>query len=714
MQRPDEATRYRRYLELLASVDPGTSSEGRWWNMVESLFTQITFDLPGSATFSLHEVVGENVIYRHGGPEGRKHLRTRTQPTHRKLGRIGSALLSQQPFDITADVKKFKRGQDYVEGRPDTRSELVIPIRGPQALPLGVINIETDIPDAFDHIDGNAIACLAAWLGIVIAGAGNPVVAEVEVLRLLKRQLDGVRSAVSDAEKQQLLFANTLQLINAILPFRAAGVVTAVNSAPHHLYLNIEFLKEMSLSPEKMAQFRTRPDTFSSAIIRNCLEKPNDIIIRTYDVNDPGPERFPIQEFRPKTAYTVGVGLTYQTTERRQLAILLDFDQRVDFGPGASDALRNAASCLRSLLSLVEDDRLATKRKQIVEGAIARSADLRDIKKTSHYEFGSRCMEAVRKAIHASGCGIFFLRNEVLDSHAYEGVGNNVYWSAELTKQLHQLEPARTRDEEVEFMHSPSDGGEFIVFAKRIRLFSEGLFVSIKDVSGRPELRGMSTTTREIVRDFLPVIEFASRERCAFGELQWVSDALATSLKQQLRNLRKRGSIVAAVHGFFEEWEPVRNPYCAIFEVRSDPDDREIGLAMTKESLKYIMAKAHPSRFSKIHQAPLSFDFEAHGKSLTVQAWRQGELFCESVEGAPHCTEWWDGITGVGPQSRMFAGAAIVRRSKEGQAERLGVLTLNGPRSETAVMHPEQMRGILTVVRAAAEGLGEALGNSND
>lgn len=60
------------------------------------------------------------------------------------------------------DVEEFP---GHIACSSSTRSEIVVPILTPDDELLGVLDVDSDTPDAFDEIDESELAAIAEWLG---------------------------------------------------------------------------------------------------------------------------------------------------------------------------------------------------------------------------------------------------------------------------------------------------------------------------------------------------------------------------------------------------------------------------------------------------------------------------------------------------------------------------------------------------------------------
>ena len=76
-------------------------------------------------------------------------------------GRAAMTGLTQLVADVTTDP-------DYVEVNPRTRSEMSIPLKDENGKVLGILNLESDQPDIFDHEDRAYLEALAEGMVIIV------------------------------------------------------------------------------------------------------------------------------------------------------------------------------------------------------------------------------------------------------------------------------------------------------------------------------------------------------------------------------------------------------------------------------------------------------------------------------------------------------------------------------------------------------------------
>lgn len=76
-------------------------------------------------------------------------------------GVCGAAARTRET-QLVADVHAFP---DHIACSTTTRSELVVPVVGPDDRLLGVLDVDSDALDAFDEVDREHLEALCAWLG---------------------------------------------------------------------------------------------------------------------------------------------------------------------------------------------------------------------------------------------------------------------------------------------------------------------------------------------------------------------------------------------------------------------------------------------------------------------------------------------------------------------------------------------------------------------
>jgi sigma-B regulation protein RsbU (phosphoserine phosphatase) len=68
-------------------------------------------------------------------------------------------------------VSEVSRDPDYVRAREETRSEMAAPLIGSGEKAIGVINLESDLPNAYDHTDLQMLEMFASMVAIAIEKA---------------------------------------------------------------------------------------------------------------------------------------------------------------------------------------------------------------------------------------------------------------------------------------------------------------------------------------------------------------------------------------------------------------------------------------------------------------------------------------------------------------------------------------------------------------
>jgi len=75
---------------------------------------------------------------------------------------VCGAAARERATQRVADVEAFA---GHIACNSSTRSELVVPVISPTGRVLGVLDVDSNLPDAFDDADQAALESLCAWLG---------------------------------------------------------------------------------------------------------------------------------------------------------------------------------------------------------------------------------------------------------------------------------------------------------------------------------------------------------------------------------------------------------------------------------------------------------------------------------------------------------------------------------------------------------------------
>lgn len=143
------------------------------------------------------------------GPSEDKHRYLRSRPWSMDMGIVGRVIRTNRPA-LIADVGQ---DPDYVELLPDTRSELAVAIAyGGQ--PIGVINLESDRPAAFDEEHLRLLQQLADHAGIALRNA-RQFEEQVRQTRLLQQKTAQLTELlrVGNAMRAQLELRDVLQTL---------------------------------------------------------------------------------------------------------------------------------------------------------------------------------------------------------------------------------------------------------------------------------------------------------------------------------------------------------------------------------------------------------------------------------------------------------------------------------------------------------------------
>lgn len=719
LEQKKKQSRYLRLLQNFFAAELSSRSKNNapkhWIDLLKAPLNEITREIvPGEATYTLHEVIDDYVVHKETGPPERARLRTTLKPSKCTVGRIGAALKAASPYQFDDDVSRFS-GPAYVTGREDTVSELVALVPGVEGLSsMGIINIETDESDAFDDVDGRYTALLGSWAGTV-AGAVHSSKEYLTILEYLVLQLDIPHRETTDAEKRIALWDKTIEGLRHVIPFDDAGVVSAVDSSEGPA-LHIEYLTDgYDLTPERRDEFYKSQDTLSARLVAGCIDRPFETSFIEYDAKADGGARYNVQYFRPGTEYSVGIGATYDAANRCHLAITLDCDRTIQISSVQKECAKILTHLAGYTLVQIETQRQLIRQNQIRKATILQNEIYFNPKIAEYQEFTFQALSELKATIHADDCLILFRRNDDFEILDWSRGFSNLYWTHEIkdpkTKNRF-LGALRHGFEPPFYITSGKDGRKFLVFTAVVNLDRRALLVTVKDVTNRPDVRRVSSGSREAIESYIPILERGSALRQARGQLSWVKKGLEASLRMALQSKEKQDEVIVSTHTFFKSWEPVSSPFSAVYWYSKRQDGSEI-LVMSDASYGFLLNESMEQARGVINETPLELRVEEKG--LTSEVWRSGAHWAETTErGYEGCRNWWDTLTGMSAKDRMFAGDRFGAEDEKKQAGCQGVFTLNGPRRFLAISYPEFVGVIGDVVRIATRVLSEELRRCSD
>ncbi len=152
----DAAAREARYAEVRAAVDSLLDGEDDWVAAMATVASELHhafdyFDWTGFYRLVKHDLL---VIGPYQGGHGCLRIEL-------SRGVCGAAARTRQT-QLVPDVEAFP---DHIACSSSTRSEIVVPIVTPGGRLLGVLDVDSNAPDAFNAVDQRHLEALCAELG---------------------------------------------------------------------------------------------------------------------------------------------------------------------------------------------------------------------------------------------------------------------------------------------------------------------------------------------------------------------------------------------------------------------------------------------------------------------------------------------------------------------------------------------------------------------
>jgi len=636
-------------------------------------------------------------------------------------------LKSGNLYKLCNNVTDQLKFPEYINAAPaHTKAELIIRVPAMETVrPLRVINLESDVPEAFDYVDAIAFSTLAYWVAFLDQACASTV-ADARLLDALTAAVDSATEAPFSRVEGLKLLTNAA---HALVPFDALAVVSLIRpeADDHPARLHIDFQRGHDLSRLLNAGFESNDRSFSRFVL-NARTTLTDTIAA-------GSDRYQVNKYRRETRYIVGTPLSCAAPSADQSLLVVEFDQI----PLNLPAVQRSIEVLSRLYGLLfRQADISESRAHLWRAAeTLPRVTTYDIRSTSvpHYlEFALRMLS---DSLHSTGCAFYEIvrgstaRGPLLEQAFYrrerELTEPNASWLTKLNDELwpkiHSFVNSQDADIAVRFESPSSEAApqNYRLFARRVNLPSlqkDLLFVSFKVVEAdRVSRLRMSETSKQILTAQLGVMERVI-------ELMQMSRSLATTqtgLQLALANLfdmaiattpgaldNKRAALLNCVHSFLGHWSPIETQHSAVYLF----DAATKSLRMTHETIDHLSHNMHERANASVLATGLQFavsdDVPAHGMGLTTNVWVTKEStfsFSVDQDGTERCTRFWDEVVGVSAKNRFFAGACIA-----GKNSRHGVLTVNGVRPLWMIgeEYAASWR-LMPVLKDVAEALGAAL-----
>jgi GAF domain-containing protein len=238
-------------------------------------------------------------------------------------GIAGRVAQGGQPLRV-GDVRQEA---DYIEGYPDTRSELCAPLRAGDRI-IGVLDVQSTRLDAFTERDERFLITLAGQLSPIIENARLYTDAQQRVRELTA--LTQVSQALNKATDLGTILDIVLEEAFALLEGHEGSVILIDPPGENRLRI----VAERGLGPEVVERFNSRPvytyeGTYKRALRTGCIVEVPDIQSDAdflYDVGSRAKAitNIPLMTERGAIGLIAVDGLAKDDTTRRLLTALAD------------------------------------------------------------------------------------------------------------------------------------------------------------------------------------------------------------------------------------------------------------------------------------------------------------------------------------------------------------------------------------------------------
>ncbi|MCG8456809.1 MAG: hypothetical protein MI919_11060, partial [Holophagales bacterium] len=223
--------RFGAYQEILASIPksflPGRDSST---SALEQILPKAVRSCKGNVLYSVHRVENNKIRYMWCGPEELQFLRLETKELPMSQGCMGKTVELGVPFKIWNNVRKSADSKKvFVDSAPDhTQSELVVIMPSTtNAQVLEILNLESDVLDAFDNIDAQAFWAIGMWASL-LRSSQDALEDQRGILKEVSRILAGTSILTSDEDpsKPGRFRPSLVQTLRRSIPFDAISVIS--------------------------------------------------------------------------------------------------------------------------------------------------------------------------------------------------------------------------------------------------------------------------------------------------------------------------------------------------------------------------------------------------------------------------------------------------------------------------------------------------------
>lgn len=724
------AERLNVYANLLNDLPSRAPANAPLTNVqIDKILLEMTSQCRGLVLYTIHVVDGVLLHCEHTGPSDDVGLRTRTQDTPVSEGCIGKLLSSGRLYRIIDNVDDKTQYPEYISAAPGhTVSEMIIRV---PAISLGaksrIINLESNVRDAFDTIDAIAFCVLAHWM------------ANVDSMYSLTQLANDLWLSFEFVVDWPLQLADALTRLattaKAFIPFDALAVVSFYSATDDRAYLHVDHHIGHDLAWIKAQHFDEDPRTFSRAVLDSQ---------RTLEADIEKMDSYDQRRFRRQSHYSVGTMLPHSGPESARSALILEFDLPQK-DPGRAKVSAETLAGLFGIAYLLSEQRKSITTLQRAVSILPSILDERgQVTVVDHF---SRTLKVLCESLHCTGCALYRVNIDAIDGNylheeAFYRVPDaltepNARWLIELNrawKTAIRETCQKKRYADISWtIDQPSSGPGprfYRLFARPITfdaLEADLLFVSFKSVDeDRMKRLHMTEESLRIVDMAFALVNRAmetmrnrkERESAMSG----LSEAIGMLLEDTIRHTSgsltdKTTALFRCVHSFLERWSPIQTRHSAIF--LREQHDEHVCLKMEATTIRHLRQSMSPTGNTDVLRRGLEFsladDNPLMKPGLTVSVWRKHRSivsFSVERDGDANCMMVWDAIVGSSAQNRFFAGAMIQDIDHEMD---YGVLTVNGTRPTWVIGQVREAEWQLShVLEKVGAALGKALWQLNN
>jgi putative methionine-R-sulfoxide reductase with GAF domain len=727
MEKNFESNIFKSVLEQL-NITP--LSADTWIDSLKEILNNAIKIFKGGVTYGIYSINNQTIRLEIGGPNNEAHYINRKNLGERNIseGLIGKTIRNKQPYTIYNNVEDPDVRSDYLSGNSETKSELVVVIYNFSSSqisnqPLGIINLEANKDNIFNHTHGLLFSMIANWSGQLHARneATKQTHEILNCISSLPSELQRIKSNYERRKTILLRLGNISQYITNSNVFAIA--LHDEKSYGYKILCHKSYPKELR-ELKGGDQEKSIPASIFRAHQTGIKTRGKPTIHRYgQDKLAPGFVESSIEDLK----YFESICFDYEFENTRKIAALIlgfNKDSPVETN---TDNVRFLATIMAGLINQFEKIDDAESLMPVTESFVRLSKNNKKTKKDI-FSYLDSTAKHLTNILNSTGAIFYELINEESESRiTLNSLGSHIIDRSPLDwrdifqdspanmKKFQKLEAGEGEDDYSEFMivvNSKQDSSridKYNIYAKCIKLHKKIIFVSLKKLENYHEILTLSETKRIILNSNLSLISsFVQnwlRENSVEYSLEGFRKVVGIWFQQiveQNPQPNNKNLLFTAVHEFLRDWNPIAGtPYSAIFLIS------ETTLEMTDASMTHLGAANLGLSKLKFNIANNINKEEKIG--LTRKVWNERKSilsFSIQADGNDECRNFWQQIVINSANERFFAGVVIGNEESP-----RGVITINGTKPIFDVQKLSMEPSILPMLEIIAEELGKQIQN---